>query len=584
VTNDETLDLFYGLFRGNASFYVKHQAPFTKKEGKLTASWCGFAVYNKHTPPPKDKDKEIGDAIPVTKDLYKEHLNGGNGLAIAPLTDTQDARNVCFYAVIDIDTYGVDFTWLVCRLYQVGFKFAAFLSKSGGLHIYFFFCKAEPGEKVIATLKRIVEVYGLERLYTNEKHKSKVEIFPKQAVYVPGDTKVNCLLLPFYNTAHKSKQNMLTAEGRLVGIVKALPIVEGMLTSTKDIEAVLAALPYSDAPYCVQAVLLAGTLAENDGRNNFLFHASIYLKKKYKDDFKAALQEMNDCLEAPLPQKDIDSIYTSVTTKSYDNYSCTKAPCADYCDKKHCMKREFGKGRQGQENYFTGADSWGMITKYLAKDAYYVWEVRVAEGEDYRKVRFNSESELLDQRTAQTRCLRDLAWVPATVKRDVWDALVTSRLEGVRSGDPAFNVVVSRTVDTTGTGMLYSAFARYLTHRQMQDGQPYMIQLDRVYRAEGAYYFTTEGITNYLRQEKFSLRGINLREELVAYGCAEGEVKYKTAKGEEKTIKCWKKPEDAELLEMDAFYEDVYEGDAEILRRGRANKEQEGKDVENTKF
>jgi hypothetical protein len=125
VSENKTLGLFYNIFRGNTSFFVKHQAPFAEKDGKLKASWCGFAVYNKHCPPPEGK--ENGDLIPVTKDLYREHLNGGDGLAIAPLTNTQDKRNVCFYAAIDIDVYGVNFTWLVSRLYRAGFKFAAFL-------------------------------------------------------------------------------------------------------------------------------------------------------------------------------------------------------------------------------------------------------------------------------------------------------------------------------------------------------------------------------------------------------------------------------------------------------------------------
>jgi hypothetical protein len=90
---------------------------------------------------------------------------------------------------------------------------------------------------------------------------------------------------------------------------------------------------------------------------------------------------------------------------------------------------------------------------------------------------------------------------------------------------------------------------------------------------------------DFLRFERFPLGRTNLREQLISYGCSDGEVKYKTAKGEEKTIKCWKKPDDAELLEMDAFYEDVYDGTADIVQKIKLSKEDKEKEGdEDTKF
>jgi hypothetical protein len=577
MTEQKALDLFYGIFRGNLSFFVKHQAPFTKKEGKLKASWCGFAVYNKRNPPPAGK--ELKDLIPVTKDLYKDHLNGGDGIAIAPLTNTQDERNVCFYAVIDIDVYGVNFTWLVNRLYQAGFKFAAFLSKSGGLHIYFFFAKAEPGDKVIEALEKVVEVYGLSHLFVNEKSKGKIEVFPKQAAFVPGEENVNCLLLPFYNTANKSKQTMLTAEGKLIGLKKALPLIEGMFTSVKEVKSTLEALPYGDAPYCVQVILLTGALAENDGRNNFLFHAALYLKKKHTEDFKDALREMNDCLEVPLEEADIDSIYTSVTTKGYDKYPCKAQPCTGYCDKKLCALREYGVG--GRHNHFTGADCWGDISRVMTEDPYYLWEVRVNPEDEFKTIQVASEDDLHNQSVIQKCCWRYLNWAPFRVKDNEWIATVNKSMIGIESRQ----IQVPKETDTTETGMLYRLFVRYLAHKQIQNGQPYMVQLGQVYYSGGVYHFTTDGIMNFLRFENFSLRGVNLQTQLSRYGCAAGELRYKTPKGGERAIKCWVKPEDDELRTMGVFYEDVYDGNADIIQKNKLDNEQ-GREAVNgdTKF
>jgi hypothetical protein len=581
MSESRTLKVFYSIFKGNESFFVKHQAPFTETEGKLKASWCGFAVYNKHNPPPDGG--ETGDYIPVTLEHYREHLNGGDGLAIAPLMNTADKRNVCFYGVIDIDVYNVNFAWLVRRLYKSGFKFSAFLSKSGGLHIYFFFVDAEPGDKVIKTLKRVTEAFGLDRLFVNGKNKSKVEIFPKQAVFVPGDSAANCLFLPFYNAANKDgcRTKMLTAEGKTVGIIKALPMIEGMFTSVKEVNAVLDELPYSDAPYCIQVILLAGALEEGDGRNNFLFAAAIYLKKKYKGDFYEALSGMNDCLEAPLEKKDVDSVYKSVTEKGYDRFSCTKPPCSEYCDKTLCAKREFCQGKE-RGNHFTGAYCWGALSKVMAKDPYYQWEVRIKPDGEFKTVRIDSVDDLQNQATVQKRCWRDLNWAPFTVKMNDWIAIVNEAMEGIEER----RIEVPQETDTTMMSALRVSFVRYLTHKQIQNGQPYMVRLGQVYHADGAYYFITKGLVDFLQTERFTLGRVNLREQLISYGCSEGEVKYKTSKGEERVVKCWKKADDPELLEMDVFYEDIYDGDADILQKNKSDKpeKREVTDGDDTRF
>jgi len=592
MSDNTALKAFYGIFRGNSSFFVKHQAPFTEKEGKLKASWCGFAVYNKRNPAPEGK--EAGDLIPVTIDHYRDHLNGKDGLAISPLTNVVDEngevkkRNVCYFAAIDIDVYDVNFKWLVRRLYQFGFQFAAFLSKSGGVHLYFFFREAESADKVIETLSKIVEVFGLDRLFVNAKKKSKVEIFPKQATFIPGETNANCLFLPFY-AANKDacKNKLLTAEGKLLGITKALPVIENMFTSLQEINGVLKKLPYSDAPYCIQMILLTGALAEKDGRHNFLFSAGIYLKKKHRDNFYEMFQEMNNCLASPLEAKDVESTYKSVTDKekNYDGYKCKDLPCAEYCDKKLCKQREFGVGRE-KGNHFTGADCWGEITRYDTgdgQDPYFVWKVRVKEGEEFRTIRIDSAKDLLNQSVVQQNCVRDLNWVPTKVSEKAWGVLVQNGLEGIEERI----VKVAPAADTTEMSLLREDFMRFLTHKQIQkNGQPHLVRLKQVYHADGGYYFTTPGILSYLQFEKHQLGRLNLREWLLRQGCIENaKLEYKLPSGEQRVIECWKMPETEELLAMGTFYEEVYEGDADIIQKNKLKKEdKEGYDGDDTKF
>jgi len=592
MSNDDTLTAFYRIFQGNSAFYVHHQKPFAEKEGKLMASWCGFAKYGTKSFPKIPEGFEDGDLVPVTKEHYREHLNGGNGIGIAPLLNTKDRNNVCYFAAIDIDVYDTTFTRLVSRLYQLGFKFAAFLSKSGGLHLYFFFTIAEPGEKVIEALNKIVEVFGLNRLFVNGKKKSKVEVFPKQATFIPGDKNANGIFLPFYNSKGGCKNKMLTAEGKLMGIVQAIPVIGSMFTSVKEIHDTLSNLPYSDAPFCIQTILLTGALAENDGRNNFLFSAAIYLKKKYRDGFeKSLLEEMNNCLEAPLEDKDVTSVYNSATDKekNYEAYSCKKSPCSDYCDKRLCRLREFGPERD-RNNRFTGANCWGLLTKYEAgggKEPYYTWQVRIKEGEEFRTVHIDCHKDLLNQSAVQANCLRDLNWVPFTVKQNDWIDTVLKGLANI-DDDPDRIIKVPSAADTTEMSMLRESFMKFLTHKQIQKNtRPYMVKTGQVYHADGAYYFDTRGLLDFLRMEKYSLGKFNLGTWLVdEQKCIQdAELTYETAKGERKSIKCWKKLETPELLGMDTFYEDMYESAADILQKNKLDKEDKEKDYgDNTKF
>jgi hypothetical protein len=548
MSDGSSLDRFFGLFRGNREFYVRHQPPFLEKDGKMAAVVCGFA-----------KDPETQEFLPVTRQLFKDHLNGDDGLAISPLMNVDGEKNVCFFAVIDIDVYDVNFTPLVRRLYGHGLKFAAFVSKSGGLHLYFLFSRPEPAAEAIRTLERIVGTFGLKKMFPS----SKVEIFPKQAAYTPGSSVANCLFLPFYNAVHKSRQNMLTAEGTQLPINKALAAAEGMHTSLKEIEQSLAELPYNDAPFCVQTILLSGALEENSGRNDFLFTAALYLKLKSPDDVEEELIRANNLLEAPLEDADVARIADSAVKKDYQIWGrCKKSPCAEYCDRKRCKEREFGVGR-GKNNMVSNVE-FGQIIRMLSEEPYYLWEARLAGTESYVQVRIDGEADLLNQKVVQKACIRYLNQTPVTVKQLVWEKTLNDCLAGIEE------VEVEEGTDTTELSALRNCFIRFLTHKQTQNGLPHLIQTGQVYYRDGVFYFTGEGVKQYLAVEKFNLKGYNLREQLISYGCSKGELAYITPRGAERKISCWQKPEDDELRDMGLFYEDIYDGDADILQKSEA--------------
>ena len=140
------------------------------------------------------------------------------------------------------------------------------------------------------------------------------------------------------------------------------------------------------------------------------------------------------------------------------------------------------------------------------------------------------------------------------------------------SGIEGRQIEVAKSTDTTEISALKRYFIRYLTHKQIQNVQlTYLVQLGQVYHKEGFYYFTTDGFKDYLRIQKYVIGRLNLREELLRYGCAEGEVKYRVSAGE-KVIACWKKTEDEELLNMGVFYDDMKDSDASAIEATKVQK------------
>lgn len=546
-------DKFYSLFKGNMSFYVKHQPPFSRDEetGKVKGNWVGIA-----------KDRETKDILSVSLEKYREHLTGGDGIAIEPLRE----NNTCFFAVIDIDVPDVNYTGLIMKLYRHGLKIAPFVSKSGALHIYFFFQEEEPGQKAIDAVNRVVEIFGLGRLYTSSKGKSKVEVFPKHATLKP-DSQGSCVFLPYYNAEDTAacRNRMISSEGKLLSLSKAITAIESLFTSVREINATLDKLPYSDAPYCIQMITLTGALGDGDGRNDFIFCAGVYLKKKQKENFFDDLMAINNELTDPLPESDVKATYNSVVGKDFQ-YKCKSGPCAEYCDTKLCKKREYGVGKD-KGNHFTGFACWGEISRVMTEEPYYIWKVQVDEGGPVKDLILGGADDLMNQLVVARACVTHLNRAPLPVKQQDWVLVVNQSLMGIENRQ----IVVEAATDTTEMGALKESFTRFLTHKQMNCDLPHLVKLGQVYVKDGFYYFTTAGFQDYLRVNKVVLGRTNLREQLVKYGCSAATVTYKI-KGEDRAIECWKREKDAELSDMEVFYEDVLEIESGVVNSNPLNK------------
>lgn len=566
ANSDKILSDFFNVFRGSRNKYVIHQPPYEKTEnGKTKFSRVFYALEN----PRYKKDGEEPVKKALTIDDFKEHLKGEKGVAVEPLTTAVDSkgktvRNVCFYSVIDIDSYRnpAQFVHLIKRMYELGLKFTACLSKSGGLHIYFMYKRYEPASSAIEVMKRVITVFGLDYIFCDNNGKSKVEYFPMHATENDDDNG-KCVFLPYFGVASEqgALNKCLSINGKTISLSKAIESFKDNYTSVDEINEALDKLPYSDAPYCIQVIALTGLLGANGGRNEFLFHACVYLKRKFgKNEFWDELLELDRCMQSPLQDEDlagVKSTYESANSKDW-GYSCSKSPQCEYCNKSECKQREYsGRSKDNaRDNENTGADMMGPISRVMTRVPYYLWEI-AAPGKEPKEVRFDDITELHNQTTVQQKCLDQLGWAPLPIKPALWIQKINDCMEGIENRQ----IAVDAQSDTTGLSELDNLLSNYLTHRQIQNGAAYMVQVGQVFNSDGYLYFSTDGIKEFLRVERFNLGRTNLREELLRYGCEEGELHYTSKNGIGRVIKCWKKQIDDALEEKMVFYEDIYAQD-----------------------
>jgi len=114
---------------------------------------------------------------------YEAHLRGDVGLLIIPV----DQNGMSRFGAIDVDDYGLDVNALAQKVAKLKLPLVLELTKSGGVHLWWFFLRELPAATVREQLAGWAALLGY----------SKVEIFPKQGELKP-DQVGNGINLPFF--------------------------------------------------------------------------------------------------------------------------------------------------------------------------------------------------------------------------------------------------------------------------------------------------------------------------------------------------------------------------------------------------
>ena len=521
---------FLQIFKGKNNTYVKNELPKTRpQEGE------------------KIKTKITNNEGKVDKELLSHHLLGDFGVGICPV----NAEGKCYFGVIDIDMYKPKIKRVLHFIKEYQLPLLPFRSKSGGLHVYLILTKSVSAKTMRETLNNISYYFSLDMLYG----KGKVEVFPKQN---KAEGFGSSITLPYFNCENPYTY-LLDLDGNQVEFKDALEYIQKHLTTIEAVKDALEKLPYNDAPPCIQRILLSEEVGgEDTGRNNFLFSFAVYAKKKYGSGFESYVEAINSSFESPLEGSVVDQTCASVRDNEYI-YKCKDIPCNGFCNKTECKKREFGLGRD--KGHFTGVD-YGQLFRYMTAEPYYIWKLRLQGQEQWKDVVFKDEGYLLDQKNFAKMCVRYLNQAPMQVSNNDWYSILNSVLPNIQ------NVEVKQESDTSGLSIVRNAFILYLANKQTRRDTPYQVRGGLCYRkvenGKAKFFFTAQGFTKYLQNQKVNFDMALMRETLKQFGAIEDILVYTNSFGEEMRFPCWSKEEDESINE-------AYVGTMEIENGDKAN-------------
>lgn len=447
------VELFAELFRGNTSTHG-HHIPETKtvQEGE------------------KAKGQSYTETKPVTAELYQQHCEGTYSLGIIPIDQNNNLR----FMAIDVDIYPCDPKYYAAIIDRYKLPLTLFKTKSGGIHAYCFFSADTSASKALDLLHVLRHLLRIP---------SDTETFPKQR-RLTAKQKGNWINLPYFG-GEKTERYAYSPQGKPMDFEGAMNWCYNRRTTLKGLSERIDALPFSSAPPCIQSMFMNSEVSVTSrNRNIFLFNAAVYLKSRFKDEFPEKLAIVNDELDRPLDQAELENTIISSHSKGSYTYQCEDPFLHDHCYKELCKQRDYGKGSGTISNF-----SFEKLTQVKSMPPYYKWLVNGIE------MVFFSEAELRSQDKFMDYCIRHLNRLPNKLKNDVWTEVLNSALSEMEVED------VLLEEDLSASSLWFVYLIEYLTERKIAQ-RPSQITMGQVYYSEGLYYFRPEDFYMFLTELK----------------------------------------------------------------------------------
>lgn len=451
----DTLHRFMTLFKGYEHAYGQHFLKGADEDGKV-----------------QGRGQTVAKA--VTGFEFENHLAGKEAsLGIIPLLENNNVN----FGVIDIDIKGnvklsEDHKSLFDKIEKYQLPLVLCKSKSGGAHLYCF-GKEEISSKVMQS--RLAEFAALLGY-------GGCEIFPKQTTRANEDDRGNWINICYYGTTRPC-----VVGNKELTLEEFLDYAEGMRVSEKGLSAYK--LPesdmFDDGPPCLQHMAAIGF---NQGsRNNSLLNVAIYFKLKDPDDWQDAVHKFNfENVSPPLKQDEVTQIIKSVARKNY-NYTCKQAPICNYCNRKKCLKREYGIGSSDADEVVVPIES---LTKCVAADSVR-WYMEIGG----HRIEVTTE-QLLEQSPLQRILLEKLNIVLRPIKKDRWLKRIEQLIQTVE--------VIEEPEDASKVGQFDKLFDSFFTHSRPARNVDEIIKGNWWQDSDKNVYFRSEDLFNYLSGKKFA--------------------------------------------------------------------------------
>ena len=450
---------------------------------------------------------------PRTSATFSDHLEGSQSIGVVPINE----NNLCGWGALDIDQYPLDHLAIVQKVEKLELPLVVCRSKSGGAHIFLFLSKVVDAETLQIKLKEVAAELGF----------GGCEIFPKQIKLVleRGDNG-NFLNLPYFNH-EDGLRYAIKSDGSAATLDEFLDYAEAAAIDHDELDDLLTqAAPTVDAklkdgPPCLQALMRQGF--PEGTRNNGLFNLGVYLRKAYPDDWETKILDYNQTiLSPPLDLKEVNIVADQIKKKDYQ-YKCADQPICNFCNKDLCRSRKHGVG--GGANTPTVAN----LRKYGSEPPLWFLDVNGSP------VELDTEG-LQKQPRFQILCMEQINFMPRTITRAAWEALMNGLLSQMVGTEGA---VISTSDDISLRGQFYELLEDFSTHMQSAlEKEEILLRRPWTNEEEGRTYFRLKDFEAFLKRNKF----FEYKSNKVAQRLRDinGAAEQFRIKG--RTIRCWSIP------------------------------------------
>lgn len=246
-------------------------------------------------------------------------------------------------------------------------------------------------------------------------------------------------------------------------------------------------VPFGDGPPCLQHLTAQGF--PEGTRNNGLFALGIYCQKKFPEEWKDKLEEMNRLyMTPPLSAEEVVGVTRSLEKKEY-NYSCRDVPLCTHCESVVCRGRKFGVGGGGQFPAISG------LSKLATNPP--IWFMDI-EGERVEL----STRELQNYRDFQSVCMDRLTIFFMPMKHETWSQMVGEAMQSA--------VIIEAAADMSTEGHFMELLEAFLMDRHrgerwedIHQGRPFMDPETNI------HWFRLKDLMSLLDREGFREWGRN---------------------------------------------------------------------------